>query len=77
MDYRKAKKGDIKCSDCVKHKEPDWCEKRIRCMIGAKYNAMLGYAVGKNMTCNKASLDDNVRWDSWNAKIHIVSEDTK
>uniref|UniRef100_A0A6M3JAX2 Uncharacterized protein n=1 Tax=viral metagenome TaxID=1070528 RepID=A0A6M3JAX2_9ZZZZ len=54
MNYRKAKKGDIKCSDCADHKEPDWYEKRIRCMVGAQYNGMLGYAVGKNMTCDRA-----------------------
>ena len=44
-NYRKAKKGDIKCENCYYSKLPDWCQKRIRCYL---YNRTAdNYAVGK------------------------------
>lgn len=53
--YRKAKKGEIKCKDCDWCVLPDWCQKRLRCVLSASIKvASLGYAVGKNMTCDSA-----------------------
>ena len=51
--YRKASKNDIKCSECSYHVPPNWYQKRIRCML-YDYNNISGFAVGKNMTCNRA-----------------------
>ena len=49
-NYRKAKKGDIKCSDCEFSHRPKFSGQRFRC--GCRY--IYSYAVGKNMTCDAA-----------------------
>lgn len=54
INYRKAKKEEVKCCNCKYHKEPDWTQKRIRCFV---YNRIAGnYAVGKNNTCDLARV---------------------
>jgi hypothetical protein len=54
-NYRRAKKGDIKCSECPHMLPPSSRRKRMRCMMSNWLNeGMYGarQVVGKNMTCD-------------------------
>lgn len=54
-NYRKARKGDIKCKECCHSHKPSFPGTRIRCAPG--YPAHVSYAVGQNMTCDGAALE--------------------
>ena len=50
-NYRKAKPGDVKCSDCV-FKARVSLRPQLRCSIGHDLGG--SHAVGKHNTCDKA-----------------------
>jgi len=52
-NYRKAKKGDIRCSHCQHSKVREWSG-RLECHESAYIAHFVPYAVGKNSTCDSA-----------------------
>jgi len=54
IDYRKAKKGEITCQDCIYSHKPYFSlakNPRLRCHA-------TDFAVGRNMTCRYAKRRD-------------------
>jgi len=55
-NYRKAKKGEVTCEECVHSLEPQWFSNRIRCGCGNGFGRgpRYAYAVGRKNTCDSA-----------------------